>query len=86
MGLNQPPAYDYSPVNLTPSESTMEDSDIPILDRTGAEDRAWNLKIWKEERMEERKRMALKQGYIWAMTTTVGGTILGIVYIAARHG
>lgn len=82
MGLSQPPAYNYSPIDLTPSTSTADESGILMSEpTTSVEDREWNFRLLREERREERRRMALRQAYIWAMTATIGATILGIVWI-----
>ncbi len=82
MGLSQPPAYDYSPINRTPSTSTADENGMPMPEpTTSIEDREWNFRLLREERTEERRRLALRQAYIWAMTATIGATILGIVWI-----
>lgn len=82
MGLSQPPAYNYSPIDLTPSTSTADESGILMSEpTTSVEDREWNFRLLREERREERRRMGLRQAYIWAMTATIGATILGIVWI-----
>lgn len=82
MGLSHPPAYDYSPINLTPSTATADESGIPMLEpTTSIEDREWNFRLLCEERREERRRIALRQAYIWSMTATICATIVGIVWI-----
>ena len=86
MGLTQPPAYQYSPVNLPSPEASAEEGGLTIHEPTTPEDREWNLKLWRAEREEELKRMALRQAYIWGMTATVGGTILGIIFLATKYG
>ena len=86
MGLSQPPAYEYSPITPTTSESAASETGVP-LDRTmSPEYREWSLQCLREKHKAERKRQALRQAYIWAMTATIGGTILGIVYIGMRYG
>ena len=84
MGLHSPPSYEYEPVPpiLTPSESTAGNSDLNI--DPDVRDRGFELARFKIEKLEERKRMALRQAYIWAMTATIGGVIMGCLYIIGK--
>ena len=81
MGLNSPPSYEYEPVINTPSEMTLEEGNAPATRSEEIE-----LKRFKIEKSEERKRMAMQQLYIWGMTATIGGVIMGCIYISARFG
>ena len=80
MGLQDPPSYEYEPVETTPSESMAEEgmTEAPRND-------TFELKRWKMERAEERKRIALRQAFIWAMTATCGGTLLGLSWLIAKY-
>ena len=86
MGLSQPPAYEYSPITPTTSESAGSEDGTPLNEIMSPEYREFSLQCLREKHKAERKRLALRQAYIWAMTATIGGTILGIMYIGMRYG
>ena len=82
MVVQNPPSYAYQPVVNTPTTESSVGENFPDFYK----DHEWHdfdLKRFKIEKAEERKRMALRQAYIWAMTATLSGAALGIVYIVS---
>ena len=75
MGLTNPPAYNYDPLTPTSTELATEESVAET-----PESYEFKLKVLHEDR----QKLALRQAFIWAMTATVGGTIIGVVYVAMR--
>ena len=82
MVIQNPPSYSYQPVINTPTTESSSGEGFPDLYKD-AEWHEYELKRFKIEKAEERKRVALRQAYIWAMTATLSGAALGIVYIVS---
>ena len=83
MVAQNPPSYDYQPTINTPTTESSVGDDFreSYMDRERQE---YELKRFKIQKAEESKQMALRQAYLWSMTATLGGIVLGVVYIVTR--